>query len=81
MAEQARLATLRRGQRARVIGLDQAAPAEVARRLHDLGFRRGTPVTCVRRAPLGSPTIYRLGESDICLRRAEASWITAEVLA
>lgn len=75
-----RLATLSAGGRARVVGLDAATPGEVARRLYDLGFRANTTVTCVRRAPLGSPTVYRVGESDVCLRPAEARRVTVEVL-
>jgi ferrous iron transport protein A len=75
-----RLSALRRGESGRVSGVDPTAPAPVARRLRDLGFRRDTVVSFVRRAPLGSPTIYRVGEADVCLRRAEASTITVEAL-
>lgn len=76
--EIADLTVLRPAGRGRVTGLDPAAPEPVARRLHDLGFRVGTTVDCVRRAPLGSPTLYRVGESDICLRRREAAFVRVE---
>ncbi len=74
-----RLSALVRGARAQVTGIDPATPLPVARRLRDIGFRADTPVTCLRRAPLGSPTIYRVGESDVCLRRSEAQHVTVKV--
>lgn len=74
------LAELGRGRRARIRRVDDSTMAEVARRLFDLGFRAGTTVVCVRRAPLGSPTVYRIGESEICLRPAEAALVGVEVL-
>ncbi|MFZ0159928.1 MAG: FeoA family protein [Kineosporiaceae bacterium] len=74
-----RLSALARGGRARVTGIDSATPVPVAQRLRDLGFRADTTVSCLRRAPLGSPTIYRVGESDVCLRRSEADHVTVEV--
>lgn len=80
LTDPARLTALNRGARARVRGLDAATPTAVARRLYDLGFRTDTTVECVRRAPFGSPTIYRVGESDVCLRPAEANRVTVEVL-
>jgi ferrous iron transport protein A len=69
---------LRRGGQARIVAIDANAPAAVSRRLYDLGFRPGTAVDCLHRAPLGNPTVYRIGESDICLRRAEAAHIQVE---
>jgi ferrous iron transport protein A len=50
----------------------------VARRLASLGFRPGTSVSCVRRAPLGDPTVYRLRSFELCLRRREAGHIIIE---
>ena len=50
----------------------------VARRLASLGFRPGTPVSCVRRAPMGDPTVYRLRSFELCLRRREAGHIVVE---
>lgn len=54
-----------------------AAPA-LARRLGSLGFRPGAVVSCVRRAPLGDPSIYRLRSYDLALRRREADQILVE---
>jgi ferrous iron transport protein A len=48
------------------------AAAAIAGRLRDLGFVPGTPVTMVRRAPLGDPIVYELRGYRICLRRSEA---------
>lgn len=44
----------------------------VARRLFDLGFMPGEPVTRLRQAPLGDPLMFRVGGIEIVLRRAEA---------
>jgi ferrous iron transport protein A len=51
------------------------ATAAIAGRLLDLGFIPGTPVTVIRRAPLGDPVVYELRGYRICLRRSEASHI------
>lgn len=63
-----RMSALRRGDVARVSGLDPDLDAAVRRRLLDLGFVCDAAVQCLRRAPLGSPTVYRIGETDLCLR-------------
>jgi len=51
------------------------APPPIATRLGDLGFIPGTPVTSVRRAPLGDPGVYEIRGVQYCLRRSEASAI------
>lgn len=48
----------------------------VTRRLASLGFRPGTEVACIRRAPLGDPAVYRLRGYEICLRRREAGRVS-----
>ncbi|MDO5628329.1 MAG: FeoA family protein [Mobilicoccus sp.] len=53
----------------RAASLDTAG----ARRLAHLGFVAGARVEVVRRAPLGDPTIYRVADTDIALRRAHAA--------
>lgn len=70
------LSQLRPGAAGRVAGV-HGEPA-VTRRLASLGFRPGTPVTCVRRAPLGDPTVYRLRSYELCLRRREAGYVLVE---
>lgn len=50
------------------------APADgavIPRRLQDLGFVPGTPVTVVRRAPLGDPVEIELRGYRLCLRLAQ----------
>ena len=51
------------------------APPHIARRLGDLGFIPGTPVTPIRRAPLGDPGVYEIRGVQYCLRRSEAGAI------
>jgi ferrous iron transport protein A len=51
------------------------ASAPIARRLSDLGFIPGTPVTPIRRAPLGDPGVYEIRGVQYCLRRSEAGTI------
>jgi len=52
----------------RVLGDDT-----LAQRLRDLGFRPGTKVETVRRAPLGDPIQFALRGYRVALRRAEAA--------
>ena len=69
------LAQLPPGGRATVVGtVPQATPA-VASRLGQLGFRATAQVDVIRRAPLGDPTIYRVQDTELCLRRREAQLI------
>ncbi|ATO67789.1 ferrous iron transport protein A [Mycobacterium avium subsp. hominissuis] len=69
------LADLASGAAADVVGLDPAAPADVATRLRHLGFRAGIRVAKLRTAPLGDPALYRLLGYDTCLRCHEAAYI------
>ena len=74
------LADLQRGQCARVIGYGTSVEPSAARRLFDLGLMPGIEVTMVRRAPLGDPVIFRVGDYEIALRGIQARSIHAEVL-
>ncbi|EUA50429.1 feoA domain protein [Mycobacterium xenopi 3993] len=47
----------------------------MGRRLHQLGFRPTARVDVIRRAPLGDPTIYRVHNTELCIRRREARLI------
>lgn len=69
------LADLTPGQQAIITGAAPHAPPAVANRLRQLGFRPATRVDVVRRAPLGDPTIYRVQDTELCLRRREARLI------
>jgi ferrous iron transport protein A len=72
------LADLDRGQRATVAGYGDAVEPAVARRLFDLGLVPGTEIAVIRRAPLGDPAVYRVGDYEIALRSAQARCVQAE---
>jgi ferrous iron transport protein A len=69
------LAQLTPGKRATVVGTIASANPVVANRLGQLGFRAKAHVDVIRRAPLGDPTIYRVHDTELCLRRREAKLI------
>lgn len=69
------LAQLEPGKRATIVGMLPGAATAVASRLVELGFRPTAQVDVIRRAPLGDPTIYRVQDTEMCLRRREARLI------
>lgn len=69
------LAELSPGQQATIVGTVQGTTSAVANRLRQLGFRSAAAITVIRRAPLGDPTIYRVQDTELCLRRREAQLI------
>jgi ferrous iron transport protein A len=69
------LAELSPGRRATIVGTVPQATSAVASRLGQLGFRATAQVDVIRRAPLGDPTIYRIQDTELCLRRREAQLI------
>jgi ferrous iron transport protein A len=69
------LAQLPPGRRATIVGTSPQATSAVASRLRQLGFRPTAHVDVIRRAPLGDPTIYRVQDTELCLRRREARLI------
>jgi ferrous iron transport protein A len=69
------LAQLAPDQQATIVGLTPQANPAVASRLRQLGFRPAAHVAVIRRAPLGDPTIYRVQDTELCLRRREAQLI------
>jgi len=69
------LAQLPPGRRATIVGTAPQATSVVASRLRQLGFRPAAYVDVIRRAPLGDPTIYRVQDTELCLRRREARLI------
>jgi len=72
------LADLDRGKRAVVLGYSDLMEPSTARRLFDLGLAPGVEVTMVRRAPLGDPVIFGVGDYEIALRGIQARCITAK---
>jgi ferrous iron transport protein A len=69
------LAQLTPGRRATVVGTIAKANPVIVHRLGQLGFRAKARVDVIRRAPLGDPTIYRIHDTELCLRRREAQLI------
>ncbi|WP_265446640.1 FeoA family protein [Flexivirga meconopsidis] len=72
------LAGLRVGDEAAVTGFAAAAPAATTRRLHDLGFAPGAPISVIRKAPLGDPIVFRVAGYEIALRREQAKLIRVD---
>ena len=73
------LSDLAKGQSARVVGVVPSAPdvpADLTRRLADLGFLPGEHVHVLARGPLGGePVAVRVGTATFALRRLEADCI------
>ncbi|ORB85069.1 iron transporter FeoA [Mycobacterium kansasii] len=66
------------GERATIVGTAARAPSALARRLRQLGFRSASVVEVIRRAPLGDPTVYRVQDTELCLRRRDAQLIEVD---
>jgi len=58
------------GRPVRVVAV--AGDDAIARRLADLGIRVGAEIECLRRAPLGDPSVFELCGYQLCLRRTES---------
>ncbi len=69
------LSQLAPGRRATIVGTVPEADPAVAGRLRQLGFRPATHVDVIRRAPLGDPTVYRVQDTELCLRSRQARLI------
>lgn len=59
--------------------ISEACDQTLANRLFDLGFRENASIQCIRRAPLGSPIMFRVCDTDICLRASQAKFISAHL--
>jgi ferrous iron transport protein A len=59
------------GQPVRVVSV--TGDDAIARRLADLGMRPGMTVECLRRAPLGDPSVFELCGYQLCLRSSESA--------
>jgi Fe2+ transport system protein FeoA len=66
-----RLAELRSGEQGILERLEM--PEDEARRLMELGFLPGHPVTPALAAPGGDPRVFRVDGSEIALRRETAN--------
>jgi DtxR family Mn-dependent transcriptional regulator len=69
------LTTLRAGQRATVLRLDDALQGLTRRRLLDLGMTPGTTITAEMSSLFGDPMAYRVRGTLIALRREQAESI------
>jgi len=65
---------LNRGSKARVLGFSEDSVS--VERLAALGFLPGVEVSLLRLAPLGDPLVYRVGERQVSLRRADARCVS-----
>lgn len=76
MEEARTLDRLTVGQRATVLSL--AAVPEQRRRMLDLGFVPGSPVTALQESPWGDPVAYGVCGAVIALRRSDARQISVQ---
>lgn len=67
------------GQRAVIAGFSEQVDMTISRRLFDLGFAQGVEVELVRRAPMRDPMVFRVGGSEMLLRRSEADRVVVRV--
>jgi ferrous iron transport protein A len=78
-AQRQSLADLEAGRPANIVAVAASSadvPADLIRRLWDLGFMPGEPVRVLARGPLGGePIAVRVGTSTFALRRQEAACI------
>ena len=66
------------GDSVRVVSVTGDDPS--ARRLGDLGNRAGVEVECLRRAPLGDPSVFELCGYQLCLRQTESARVRVQLL-
>lgn len=69
------LTTMAIGDQCVIAGLSGGDVDPTNRRLSDLGFLPGTPVTVLRKAPFGDPIVYLLAGYQMSLRSAQAQRI------
>jgi ferrous iron transport protein A len=67
----ASLVELRRGEHGVLDRIE--LPADVSRRLMELGFLPGSPVVAAGSAPGGDPRVFRVDGAEIALRRETAA--------
>jgi len=75
------LSDLGLGDHAHIRGVDLTGQPAMRRRIEELGFVPGAAIEVVRRAPLGDPTVYRVSDYEICLRRGQAKSILVDTTA
>lgn len=70
-----RLSSLKEEETARVLGISKECRGEARRRLLDLGFVKGTPISIDLISPLKNPKAYLIKGTSIALRDNQASKI------
>jgi DtxR family Mn-dependent transcriptional regulator len=70
-----RLTALRVGEKARVLGLEEACQGLTRRRFLDLGITPGVLIEPVMQSSFGEPTAYRVRDTLIALRREQSDMI------
>ncbi len=74
----ASLVDLRQGEQGVLDRLE--LPDDVSRRLMELGFVPGSPITAAMSAPGGDPRVFRVDGSEIALRRETAACLTIRAI-
>ena len=77
----ASLADLPTGATAIILGFVPEAPAEVVRRLFDLGLAPGAEIGSLRKAPMSDPLIFTVAGYEIALRSEQARLIDVSAAA
>ena len=75
-----RLAELRTGEKARVLGFNPDINSSYLQRLLAMGLVPNTEFVVVRVAPLGDPVEIRVGNFSLCIRKEEGSILRLERL-
>ncbi len=73
------LSKLKKGQRARVIGIN-LDKTEMRRHLLDMGITKGTEILIKKVAPMGDPVDIELRGYELCIRKEEMKYIEVEVV-
>ncbi|MCI9050634.1 MAG: ferrous iron transport protein A [Lachnospiraceae bacterium] len=72
------LSDLKPGEKATVTAL--FSPADIRRRLQDIGLIEGTIVECIGRSPLGDPSAFLIRGAFIALRKKDAKNIEVSLI-
>lgn len=73
------LGNLKKGQKAKVVGLNAINPA-FRRRLLDMGITKGAEVYIKKISPMGDPVDIVVRGYELCLRQSDMMGITVEVI-
>jgi ferrous iron transport protein A len=68
---------LEQGQTAKIVKMNHEEAVLI--RLMEMGLLEGQQVTMIRKAPMGDPIEYKVGETHLSLRAEEARLVEVEV--